>query len=75
MTQVNRKKTMGIGKYILKFRAPIGLVLVLITGFMGYWAAHVRIATKFKTSFRPIIQTQSCTASTTSIMAEHKLWP
>jgi len=51
MTQVNRKKTMGIGKYILKFRAPIGLVLVLITGFMGYWAAHVRIATKFENFF------------------------
>src|SRR3984957_6903263 len=41
----------GLGKYILQFRAPIGLVLIAITAFMGYWAAHVRIATSFENFF------------------------
>jgi hypothetical protein len=36
MTQVSRTQTLGLGQYILKFRVPIGLVLVIITGFMGY---------------------------------------
>ena len=41
----------GLGKYILQFRAPIGLVLIAITAFMGYWAANVRIATSFENFF------------------------
>jgi uncharacterized protein len=41
----------GLGKYILQFRAPIGLILIAITAFMGYWAAHVRIATSFENFF------------------------
>ena len=41
----------GLGKYILQFRAPIGLVLIAVTAFMGYWAAHVRIATSFENFF------------------------
>jgi predicted RND superfamily exporter protein len=51
MTQVSSTQTLGLGKYILKFRVPIGLVLVIITLVMGYWAAHVRIATKFDNFF------------------------
>ncbi|HEX3408695.1 MAG TPA: MMPL family transporter [Candidatus Binataceae bacterium] len=41
----------GLGKYILQFRAPIGLVLIAVTAFMGYWAANVRIATSFENFF------------------------
>jgi uncharacterized protein len=41
----------GLGKYILQFRAPIGLLLIAITAFMGYWAADVRIATSFENFF------------------------
>jgi len=41
----------GLGKYILQYRAPIGLVLIAITAFMGYWAANVRIATSFENFF------------------------
>ena len=39
------------GKYILQYRAIIGILLVLITAVMGYWAAHVQIATKFENFF------------------------
>ncbi len=39
------------GKYILQYRAPIGIVLILVTALMGYWAAHVQIATKFENFF------------------------
>ena len=41
----------GLGKYILQFRVPIGLVLILITAYFGYWAAHVKIATRFENFF------------------------
>jgi len=41
----------GLGKYILQYRAPIGLALIAITIFMGYWAARVQIATKFENFF------------------------
>lgn len=41
----------GIGQHILQFRVPIGLLLIGITLFMGYWAARVRIATRFENFF------------------------
>jgi predicted RND superfamily exporter protein len=41
----------GLGRYILQFRAPIGLLLIAITIFMGYWAANVKIATRFENFF------------------------
>lgn len=41
----------GLGKYILQFRAPIGLFLIAMTAFMGYWAINVRIATSFENFF------------------------
>ncbi|MBF6559449.1 MAG: MMPL family transporter [Candidatus Binataceae bacterium] len=41
----------GLGKYILQYRAAIGLTLIGITIFMGYWAANVRIATRFENFF------------------------
>ena len=44
-------ETRGIGKYIIRFRAPIGLILIAITVFMGYWASRVQIATKFENFF------------------------
>jgi len=51
MTELSRRRSLAPGDYILKFRVPIGLVLVAITMFMGYWAAHVRIATRFENFF------------------------
>lgn len=43
--------TRGIGKYIIRFRAPIGLLLILVTLFMAYWAAHARVGTEFNNFF------------------------
>jgi len=37
----------NLGKTVLRFRAVIGAVLLLITAFMAYWATHVKIATSF----------------------------
>jgi uncharacterized protein len=37
----------NIGRIILRFRAPIGVALVAITIFMGYWASRVQIGTRF----------------------------
>ena len=42
---------LGLGRYILEYRLSIGLTLIAITAFMGYWAAHVRIATRFENFF------------------------
>ena len=41
------KNSFNIGKTILRFRAPIGIILVAITIFMGYWATRVQIGTRF----------------------------
>src|SRR5579875_3382521 len=41
------KNSFNIGKTILRFRAPIGSILVAITIFMGYWASKVQIGTRF----------------------------
>jgi predicted RND superfamily exporter protein len=51
MAIASRGEPWGLGKYILQFRAPIGFVLIAITAFMGYWAAHVKIATSFENFF------------------------
>lgn len=51
MASSNNGEPWGLGKYILQFRAPIGLALLAITAFMGYWAANVRIATSFENFF------------------------
>lgn len=40
-----------LGKYILQYRAPIGLTLIAITAFMALWAARVQIGTKFENFF------------------------
>ncbi|MGA2410629.1 MAG: MMPL family transporter [Candidatus Binataceae bacterium] len=45
------KEPWGLGKYILQFRVPIGLILILITAYFGYWAANVKIATRFENFF------------------------
>ncbi|HVN90939.1 MAG TPA: MMPL family transporter [Candidatus Binataceae bacterium] len=41
----------GVGKYVLQYRAPIGLVLIGVTAFLFYWATRVQIATKFENFF------------------------
>ncbi len=51
MVQSSSSRTLALGKYILRFRAPIGVVLIAITAFMAYWAANVRIATSFESFF------------------------
>ena len=44
-------ETRGIGRYIIQFRAPIGLLLIAMTLFMGYWAARARVGTEFNNFF------------------------
>ena len=45
------KRPWGLGRYILQYRAPIGLLLIAITAYMAFWAARVQIATKFENFF------------------------
>ncbi len=41
----------SFARYILDLRKPIGVVLIVITIFMGYWAMHLPIATRFEDLF------------------------
>jgi uncharacterized protein len=41
------KTSIHIGKYILRFRGPIGAFLLACTIFMAYWATRVQIGTRF----------------------------
>jgi uncharacterized protein len=41
------KNSFNIGRIILRFRAPIGIILVSATIFMGYWATRLQIGTRF----------------------------
>jgi predicted RND superfamily exporter protein len=51
MAGTARSNTEGIGKYIIRYRAPIGILLIAITAFMGYWAAHAQVGTQFNNFF------------------------
>jgi uncharacterized protein len=51
MNDAGDRHELGIGQYILQFRVPIGLLLIGVTIFMAYWAARVRIATRFENFF------------------------
>jgi predicted RND superfamily exporter protein len=51
MSESGDRVDIGIGGYILRFRAAIGLFLVAVTIAMGYSAAHVKIATRFENFF------------------------
>ena len=51
MPATDGNHTEGIGKYIIQFRAPIGILLIVITVFMGYWAAHAQVGTQFNNFF------------------------
>jgi predicted RND superfamily exporter protein len=50
--KVKRGQAVGpIGVFVLRFRAPIGIVLLLFSAFMGYECTRVRIATDFDEFF------------------------
>jgi predicted RND superfamily exporter protein len=51
MNEPGNRVEIGIGGHILRYRAPIGLFLIAVTIWMGYWAAHVKIATRFENFF------------------------
>ena len=51
MNQHEGRSDFSIGRYILQYRVPIGLLLIAVTVFMAYWAARVRIATRFENFF------------------------
>ena len=51
MNEPGGSNELGIGRSILQFRVPIGLLLITVTIFMAYWAARVRIATRFENFF------------------------
>ena len=56
------KNSFNIGKTILRFRAPIGIVLALITLFMVYASSKVQVGTRFVDffpSYHPYIQLNS----------------
>ncbi len=45
------KKSLSLGRIILRYRLSLGLILIAITIFMLYWAVNVQIATKFENFF------------------------
>src|SRR5216684_3913265 len=51
MATTNGSKPWGLGTHILEYRLLIGLTLIAITAFMGYWALRVQIATRFENFF------------------------
>jgi len=51
MSTGSSEKPQRFGNFVLCFRREIGLLLIAITAFMGYWAAHVPIATRFEDLF------------------------
>lgn len=51
MSIISHDKSPRFGNFILHSRRQIGLVLIGITVFMGYWALHVPIATRFEDLF------------------------
>lgn len=51
MSTVSSDKSGKFGNQVLRWRQPIGLLLIGITAFMGYWALHVPIATRFEDFF------------------------
>src|SRR5437763_1210427 len=51
MQRASEREPWGPGRYILQYRAVIGIVLIVITAYMGYWATRVQIATKFENFF------------------------
>src|SRR6202158_566274 len=56
------KNSFNIGKTILRFRAPIGILLATITLFMVYASSKVQVGTRFVDffpSYHPYIQLNS----------------
>jgi predicted RND superfamily exporter protein len=51
MASTNGSKPWGLGTHILEYRLLIGLTLIAVTAFMGYWALRVQIATRFENFF------------------------
>jgi len=51
MNEPGSRNELGVGRYILQFRVPLGLLLITVTVFMAYWAARVRISTRFENFF------------------------
>lgn len=51
MPSVGDREPWRPGKYILRYRAIFGIFLITVTALMGFWAAHVQIATKFENFF------------------------
>jgi predicted RND superfamily exporter protein len=50
--KVRKEQAVGpIGVFVLRYRAPIGIVLLLFSAFMGYECTRVRIATDFDEFF------------------------
>jgi predicted RND superfamily exporter protein len=51
MATASGEQDRGMGAFIVRNRAPVGGVLIAITLFMAFWAAHVPIATRFEDLF------------------------
>jgi uncharacterized protein len=51
MPSMGDRERWQLGKYILQYRAVIGIILMLVTALMAYEAARLQIATKFENFF------------------------
>lgn len=51
MADANGEHGHGTGAFLIRQRKPIGIILIAITLFMLFWAAHVPIATHFEDLF------------------------
>src|SRR5579885_396724 len=51
MATTEGHNTGGVGRFVIKYRAPIGILLISITAFMAYWAAHAQVGTQFNNFF------------------------
>jgi predicted RND superfamily exporter protein len=51
MASADGHNTGGIGRFVITYRAPIGILLIAVTAFMAYWAAHAQVGTQFNNFF------------------------
>lgn len=51
MRNDNATRQRSFGAWLLDYRQPVGLGFVAITAFLGFWALHVGVATRFEDLF------------------------
>jgi predicted RND superfamily exporter protein len=51
MAMVDSSRDRGFGRWVLQYRAPIGVALLLLTLLMGYWASRIKASSQFEDLF------------------------